>query len=230
MKKLWYSLKTFVYSYTVQYIFLVVGLIIFFMISGRNMMLINDEDIYKYTVIGSGIAMIPISIYLYKKYKIKESKIKVNKLLLMIPLGLSISLFYNMLTLKLQTNQVLDLNFYLVFIYVVILAPIFEELVFRYITLRKAKEMYSEKRAVILVSLVFALMHDGIISIIYAFLIGLVFCYVYKKYKNILYPMVLHISANMMSMFITEFNLIALIVSFISLIIIVFYLKKEDHI
>lgn len=229
MKNLWYSFKTFIYSYTIQIILMIIGLILFFMIKGIDILSINDTDIYKYMIIGNGISMIPISIYLFKKYNIKENKIKINKLLLMIPLGMSISLFYNMLTIKLQSQTVMDINKYFLFTYVVFIAPIFEEIVYRYITYRKTKEVYSSKKAMFLVSLVFALMHDGLISMIYAFLLGILLIYMYDRYKNILYPIVIHISANMMSMFITKFNIIALIVSFIILLILYLYYRKENH-
>jgi len=230
MKKIWYFLKPIVYSYTVQYLFIIIGISIFSFVS-NNVNIFNSEDyIYKYTVIGMVISTIPIVIYLYNKYKIKESKIKLNKLLLMVPLGLSISLFYNMLTIKFQMSATIDLNIILLVLYLVIFAPLFEEFVFRYIALRKARENFSDKKAIILVSIVFALMHSGILNIIYAFLIGVVLSYVYIKYKNIVYPLVLHISANLMSVCITDFNLIALVASLLVLVIMTIYLKKQNHI
>lgn len=230
MKKFWYSIKPVVYGYTVQYLLIIVGLIIYSFISGDTSILKNEENIYKYIIIGIIITTIPISIYLFKKYRVKEDKINFGKLLLMVPLGLSISLFYNMLTIKFQTGEVIDLNKVLLFLYLVIMAPLFEELLFRYVSLRIAKENYSEKGAVILTSLAFAFMHSGMINMIYAFIIGIVLCYAYIKNKNIMYPLVLHVSANLMSVLITEFSLIALIISFIILVILLIYLKKINHI
>ena len=229
MKKLWNSFKVFVYSYTVQMIMMIVGIIIFFSLSGIDMLGITDADIYKYMVIGSCISMIPVAIFLYKKYRIKEKNIDIKKLILMIPLGLGVSLFYNMLTINIQTPQVYDMNKYLVYFYVVLMAPIFEEIVFRYVTYNRLKENYSKRNSILLASLVFALMHSGIINIIYAFLIGVLFCYVYDRYKNILYPILVHISANLMSVFITGFHWIALIISFIDLLLLFLYFRKESH-
>lgn len=227
MKKFWNSVKPIIYSYTAQYLSIFAAIIVYILLN-KDKYILNDIDaIYKFTIIGITITLIPISIYLYKKYKIKETKIDIKKLLLMIPLGLSISLFYNMLTINFQTNKtIIDLNIILIVAYMVILGPIFEELVFRYVSLRKAKENYKENTAIIIISTIFALMHSGAINIIYAFLIGLALAKIYTKYNNILYPITLHISANLMSILISEFNLIALIISAISLILCYLSLKR----
>ena len=135
MKKFWNSVKPIIYSYTAQYLSIFAAIIVYILLN-KDKYILNDIDaIYKFTIIGITITLIPISIYLYKKYKIKETKIDIKKLLLMIPLGLSISLFYNMLTINFQTNKtIIDLNIILIVAYMVILGPIFEELVFRYVS------------------------------------------------------------------------------------------------
>jgi len=148
----------------------------------------------------------------------------------MIPLGIGTSLFYNMLTINFQPEQTLiNLNIVILILYTVILGPIFEELVFRYVSLRKAKEVYKEKTAIIIISLIFALLHTGLINIIYAFIIGLLLSLIYKKYQNIIYPIIIHISANLTSIFIKDFNLILLIISIVLLLITYITLKKQKH-
>ena len=177
------------------------------------------------------ISLIPISIYLLKKHKINETKIEIKKTIPIIILGLSISLFFNMLTINFQDkNPLINLNIILLISYVVIIAPIFEELLFRYIALREARKNYQDKTAIIIISLIFALMHTDIITIIYTFLLGIILSYIYIKYKNIIYPITLHISANLMSIFIKEFNLTALIISIIFLVSTIIYIKKAKHI
>ena len=110
MKKLWNSLKGIVLSYTVQYVIMVVGIIIFSLISG-NVEYLNDAVmVYEMTIFSAAVTSIPIVIFLLNKYKIKGDKVEVKKLLLMIPLGLCISLFYNMLTISFMTEQVLEIN------------------------------------------------------------------------------------------------------------------------
>lgn len=230
MKKLWNSIKMIVYSYTIQYILIIVGIILFSIISGNSMILNDMDDMYELSVLGIIITSIPISIYLYKKYKNKDTKIKVSKLLLMIPLGMAISLFYNMLIINFMNEEIMDINKVLLYSYVVVIGPIFEEIVFRYIGINFAKKEYSLKKSIIIVSILFALLHSGIFNIIYAFLIGIVLSYIYVKYKNIMYPILLHISANLMSVCITEFNVNSLIISAIALVLIYLHLRKDDHV
>lgn len=228
MKKIWSFIKPIVYSYTLQYLFIFIGLLIYVFIK-RDMNIFSSWDVmYKYIVIGIVITSIPICIYIFKRYKIKESKIHLSKMLLMIPLGLSMSLFYNMLTINFQVNVSTELNIYLLILYLVIVAPIFEEFVFRYLSLRMACDAYSKTKAIIYVSLAFALMHSGLINMIYAFLIGVLLSYVYLKYKNILYPIILHIAANLMSVCINKFNMVYLLISFIVLLLIIIYLRDKE--
>ena len=229
MKKLWNSIKMIVYSYTVKYIMVIVGISLYTTIIDNKHILSDADDMYGLSIVGMIITSIIIVIYLYKKYNKKEDKIKVNKILLMIPLGMFISLFYNMITISFMEVVVVDMNKIILYSYLIIVGPIFEEMVFRYIGLRNAKEEYSLKKAIIITSILFALLHSGLLNMIYAFLIGIVLSYVYVRYKNIMYPIVLHISANLMSVCITDFSLIALIISAIGLIILFLYFRKENH-
>ena len=230
MKKLWNSLKLIVYSYMAQYILIVFSLVLFAVISGNNEMFSDYDSIYEIAILGTVITSVLISIYLYRKYKTKGNRLRVSKLLLMIPLGMGISLFYNMLTINWLNNEVMEINKILLYSYIVIVGPVFEEIVFRYVGLKFAKKEYSEKKAIIIVSILFALLHSGIFNIIYAFLIGVILSYIYIKYKNIMYPILLHISANLMSLLITGFNAYALIISAIVLVFMYIYLRKEDHV
>lgn len=229
MKKFWYSIKTIILSYTIQFLFAFLAIIAYITINS-DVSSVNIDILIKYLIVAITISTIPVSIYLYKKYKIKEEKLDYKKLLIMIPLGIGTSLFYNMLTINYQEPQtLLDLNIYLIILYTAILGPIFEELVFRYVSIKKAKEVYNENTAIIIITIIFALMHSGIINITYAFLIGLLLALIYKKYYNIIYPIIIHISANFTSIFIKEYNTLALIISTFLLILSYILLKKQKH-
>lgn len=225
MKKLWKVLKPIVYGYTFLYLLVFLVLLI---ISMFNVPLDND-NIYKWMIISVLVGTIPIIFISFLKYYKNEDKIKNNKLLLMFPLGIGISLFYNMLTINLLTNkEVTELPLIVVIMYTGILGPIFEELLFRYFSLNKAKEMFGKKKAIIYVAIFFAFMHSGFVSIIYAFIIGLVLGYIYLKNRNIVYPIMIHISANITSIFLKSFNIYLLIISIFLLIISGYFLKKID--
>lgn len=77
----------------------------------------------------------------------------------------------------------------------VILAPVFEELVFRYLILNKLRR-YGDKTAIIVTALLFGLFHMNFEQGIYAFAIGLVFGYVVCKTGRVINSMILHALIN----------------------------------
>lgn len=81
-------------------------------------------------------------------------------------------------------------------IVVVIAAPIAEELIFRKLLIDRLGR-YGDKTAIIVSAAAFGLFHGNITQLTYAFLIGLVFGYVYRKTGNILHTIVMHILLNL---------------------------------
>lgn len=229
MKNIWYCLKDIIFSYLVLYVSIIV-LILGYVLIGDNTGLINNIDaVYKYSIVLMGLLVIPLSIYLYKKNKRSEEKVKYLKILIFIILGISLSIAYNMIVFDyIKDKEVFDTNIYVLIIYSVILGSIFEEILFRYTALNKARERYTLWQSIIMISLVFALLHSGLINMIYAFILGLLVSYVYVNNGNILYPMVMHIAANGTSLFINNFNIYLLIISLIVIIIyLVLFIKKR---
>jgi len=224
MKRLWTTLKPIICCYLIQYIAVIIAIVLYLLLTNNDQ--IEYDLVYKYVIIGITITIIPICLYIIKKYRRKESKIELKKLFLTIPLGFGISWLYNMLTISFQeSTELMNLHIIVIILYTVILGPIFEELVFRYLALNKASKIYSKKRALIIISLVFAFLHTGIINIIYAFIIGMVLGWVYQKEENIIYPIAIHVSANLASIFVTEYNTIILIISIVLLMFV--YYKKQ---
>lgn len=80
--------------------------------------------------------------------------------------------------------------------YVVVLAPIIEELMLRGIMYSKLRQEISFTVANILQATVFGIYHGDIIQGIYAFGIGLLFGYIYEKGRTLLAPIIVHIIIN----------------------------------
>ena len=196
MKKIWYIFKDIILSYLIMYLAVIIFLIIYILTTNNSMLLNNPNAIYKYAIIGLTISMIPITIYLYKKNYHQSKK------------------------------TILNLSLPIIILYTSILGPIFEEILFRYTALSKAKKVLPKKYAIILISLIFALVHNNLITIIYAFILGLLLSIILEKYQNIVYPIIVHIFANLTSVFLTNSNLFLLIISTISLLIIFLRMKK----
>ena len=79
----------------------------------------------------------------------------------------------------------------------VILAPLFEELVFRR-TLIDRMRPYGEKLAVVTTAAMFALFHGNLSQMFYAFTLGLVFGYVYVRTGKLRYTVGLHMLINLL--------------------------------
>ncbi|WP_250310158.1 type II CAAX endopeptidase family protein [Gardnerella sp. Marseille-Q2328] len=80
-------------------------------------------------------------------------------------------------------------------VFVVILAPIMEEWLFRKQILSRLR-VYGEKRAIVFSALAFALFHMNIFQFFYAFGLGLVFGYMYVRTSRLRYSILLHMIVN----------------------------------
>lgn len=178
-----------------------------------------------------GIILILTNI-IYIIYIIKKHRIKVNKYNLIdnypkIYLFISIPLFLNSLILLINNQKIPTINIYIALFGSVIIGPILEELIFRYLIYNNLNKFNNKNTSIILSSLIFALVHNGFINIVYAFIIGTILTIIYSKNKNIKEVIILHMVANLMSLLIKEYNPIILISSFICLIFSLYIIKMN---
>ena len=82
-------------------------------------------------------------------------------------------------------------------IFVVILGPIMEEIVFRKILIDRTVK-FGERNAMFLSALLFGLFHMNLFQFFYAFGIGLIFAYIYIKSRKIGYSIAFHMIINFM--------------------------------
>ena len=168
----------------------------------------------------------------YIIYIIKKHRIKVNKYNLIdnypkIYLFISIPLFLNSLILLINNQKIPTINIYIALFGSVIIGPILEELVFRYLIYNNLNKFNKKNTSIILSSLIFALVHNGFINIVYAFIIGTILTIIYSKNKNIKEVIILHMIANFMSLLIKEYNPVILISSFLCLIFSLYIIKMN---
>lgn len=168
----------------------------------------------------------------YIIYIIKKHRIKVNKYNLIdnypkIYLFISIPLFLNSLMLLINNQKIPTINIYIALFGSVIIGPILEELIFRYLIYNNLNKFNNKNTSIILSSLIFALVHNGFINIVYAFIIGTILTIIYSKNKNIKEVIILHMVANLMSLLIKEYNPIILISSFMCLIFSLYIIKMN---
>lgn len=91
-------------------------------------------------------------------------------------------------------------------LFMVILAPLIEEYVFRKQLIDRTRR-YGEKSAVFLSALLFGLFHENLFQFFYAFLLGWVFGYIYIRTGRLRYTVLMHAIVNFLGSVVAPFIL-----------------------
>lgn len=170
----------------------------------------------------SSLTILILVIYIYlKKYYEKSNKISFENvlkslyfyflsyiiILLIINVYINLAEFipfinnsYNkfMSVMDPKVGQTLETKVYM-FMFVVILAPMLEELIFRGILYNEIKKYYSDKHTVFITAVLFSIAHLNIIQSTYTFVLGICLGYIIYKYKNIKLTIFIHFINNISS-------------------------------
>lgn len=87
-----------------------------------------------------------------------------------------------------------------------ILVPIAEELVFRGLMFKRLRYGLPYLPAALYTAFAFGIFHGNMVQMIYAFVLGMLFTYMYEKYGSLKAPILAHIVMNLVSVFATEFQ------------------------
>lgn len=215
-KKFIYALKEIFIVYILEYIILFGSSITYTLLGGKNI----TNFVTNYIPYILVIFNIIIIFIIHKKYYKKEKKISTKRIIPLIMIGIFSATFMNMLIFKIGASGTpVNMNIILVILASGFIGPIMEELLFRYIYLNKLLKFNSENTSIMISTFVFAILHGNLYNIIYAFVIGLILSKIYLKYKNITASIIVHISANLIVILLTNYNTYILIISLIGLII-----------
>ena len=166
-------------------------------IRATNPALLNDTFIV--TILGSICNYIlPLPIILYLMNKLEKTEIKKNKITLMW-IGNIVGTLITAIIGGLMQNEIINpvgelINnggMYVNIIIISIMAPIFEEFLFRKILIDRTIK-YGAKISILLSALLFALFHGNLSQFFYAFLLGGFFAYIYIKTGELKYTIILH--------------------------------------
>ncbi|CAH2214751.1 CPBP family intramembrane glutamic endopeptidase [Tepidibacter aestuarii] len=176
---------------------------------------LNSSSIYFYVEsMGSLIVKIIMIKWLLKRYSTKEEvgqkesrsiskKYYIYTILIVLGLRIVFDNSIGILVDQVPVNESIEEAFNELFRYPVIamisicvVAPIYEEIIYRGIILKGLSRKYNDNIAVILSSLLFAVMHMNLHQGINAFLLGVVFGYLYLKTKSIYITMFAHFINN----------------------------------
>ncbi|MCR5099908.1 MAG: CPBP family intramembrane metalloprotease [Butyrivibrio sp.] len=185
------------------------------MAAGRNMKLVDVYEDTTYLVITNIIGMYliacPLCTLIMKLADDSVLKIKghvsknqyLRSIFIIFPVAISLSYFSNFLASVISggesENTVINMlvtgDNILSMIMVAVLAPIFEELVFRKLIIDRTRR-YGEVIAIIYSSLAFGLFHCNVYQIFYAFAIGLILGYIYVRTGNVILTIIMHMIMN----------------------------------
>ena len=216
MKYIIKSSKEIFITYILNYIIIIITGLIYKALGYNNLEFLVNNIIPYILLIFYTLTII----YLYKKNYIEEQKLNNRKYFSLILLGISIAAFLNMIIfLLLPSTTKVTIPVYLSLISSGIIGPIYEEILFRYLLYNRLKSKYSIRKSILITTIIFALIHISPIKIIYAFILGLILNITYEKYHNIKAPILIHIAANTIVIFLYEYNTYILLLSIINLII-----------
>lgn len=86
-----------------------------------------------------------------------------------------------------------------------ILSPVCEELVYRGLMFQRLRQYGSFVYAALYSTVIFAVGHGNMVQMLYGFIMGMVFAYMYERYGSIAAPIVGHVTANIFSVIGTQF-------------------------
>ena len=224
LKKLIKAMKDIIIVMVIQYS-LIFGIGILYMIlNGEDLMsfYINDG----YIILTFIYAILVMA--LLNRYREKEKSLPLKDYYGAVLFGISLACFLNMLIFKLgQSNEVVEVNKTLLFISSGILGPIMEELLFRKKLLTELLMFNNKYVSILLSSFIFSFLHNGMITMLYAFILGIAFGIIYIKYKNVKLTIFMHMAANIIVIYLTRYNTLILILSIIGLLISYLIINKK---
>ena len=202
-------------NYTFFGVFAIIMQIIIINIIGfANPIILNDINL---TSIIASVCnyILPLPIFLYlmnklEKQEIHSNKLTIKKFIVYIAISLTLMWIGNLIGLTITeilgnliqseiANPIVETidssSVYTNLLLMVIMAPIFEEIIFRKLLIDRTIK-YGKGVSILLSALIFGLFHGNLNQFFYAFIIGGFFAYVYIKTGKIIYTILLHLTVN----------------------------------
>jgi len=157
----------------------VVLLLLYYALNLKNKFVLNKKDIkitLKYFV-----AFLPVIFIMSFLCKIMLFEYEEQKLVVEIKKNFNNNLFFN-------------------FFLIIIVAPIIEEIVFRGLFYKTLKNFIPFVQASIISSLIFAIIHENILSLTILFLLSLYLTWIYERTNSILYSILTHSIFNFLNL------------------------------
>lgn len=177
---------------------------------------LNELVLKNQFIIGAIAAVMALVIYvlmfrkkemnLFQKCKVKKLSLKNSSIIILSCIGLSIfscslvSLLISKFPSYNETSNAIssNTNSVLGIISIILIIPIFEEVLFRGLIYNELKKHLNIFVAIIIQGAIFALSHGNMLQGIYTFIMAIVLAIVYDKTQSILAPMLFHVMYNLL--------------------------------
>lgn len=134
---------------------------------------------------------------------------------------------------QVELSEVLVESPFLAYFLILVIAPIFEEIIFRGILLKGLLNRVKPMTAIILSGVLFGAFHLTWTQLLSASLLGIVFGIIYYKSRSLVYPIIAHFLANfyivsleVVAQAIPDHFVVSTVIALISLALIVLYTKR----
>lgn len=208
---------------------------------------LNSGLLYLFSVLGVLVCGIVFAFW-YRREIRGEDRDKLRNLLsfrwiaILLAMGLAIQLLFTG-TMSLLQSLLSDIfaayakhmevlfsgNEIVVILMIVFIAPIAEELIFRGVILHKASKTLPFALANLMQALLFGVYHWNLVQGVYAFLIGLILGFMYRRFRHIFVPMLLHIIINssaFLAAYLPKYNFVYIICMAAGALIIFIILRR----
>lgn len=199
------------------------ALVVLLLILGRS-----PGEVTKYSLAATGVTgllTIPIAGWLMKldnrqsgfyRQKAFRRRLRPGEVIWMLLLGVSVCHLANMLLSILQITRLFPgyeelseqvftgQSFFSMMLWVGIVAPIAEELIFRGLIFRRLLDEMRLGWAIGISAFLFGAYHGNVLQFLYAGILGACFAYCYYRLGNLWAPILLHIGANSWSVILTK--------------------------
>lgn len=192
-----------------------IGIFVYTFIKHMNIEILNMTWVFFTISFGCMyLIALPVSMICIKKVPIRKSnykhKYKISDICKIFVISFTLAIIFNLvskiITIGLEQlkgdiiknpieNIVSGIGIIDIIVFMCIIGPILEEILFRKILLNRLS-VYGSKTAVFVTAYAFALVHGNVSQLLYAFFLGLVFGYVALRTGSIKYTIVLHVLIN----------------------------------
>ena len=157
----------------------VVLLLLYYAFNLKNKFVLNKKDIKR--TLKYFVAFLPVIFIMSFLCKLMLFEYEEQKMVVEIKKNFYNNLFFN-------------------FFLIIIVAPIIEEIVFRGLFYKTLKNFIPFVQASIISSLIFAIIHENILSLTILFLLSLYLTCIYERTNSILYPILTHSIFNFLNL------------------------------